>query len=135
MGDKCYRDFFWMNSILILPILHNPIVSAQLNLYFRSCRTSSFGISSRRLWKCRKALYAIVAPRSYKYWGAASSIFDSFPMQKIWQVSTAFSRYFMKISITTIIIESLIDLWYEHAFISILDQPILVPWRSNKTRY
>ena len=64
---------------------------------FRSSRISPFRISSWRLRKRRKTLYATLETRSNQHWSFTSFIFNPFPMQEIWQVSFYLLRIYGKI--------------------------------------
>ena len=60
---------------------------------FRSSRISPFRISSWRLRKCRKTLYATLETRANQHRSFTSFIFNPFPMQEIWQVSFLFTTW------------------------------------------
>ena len=64
---------------------------------FRSSRISPFRISSWRLRKCRKTLYATLETRTNQHRSFTSFIFNPFPMQEIWQVSFYLLRIYGKI--------------------------------------
>ena len=59
---------------------------------FRSSRISPFRISSWRLRKRRKTLYATLETGSNQHRSFTSFIFNPFPMQEIWQVSFLFTK-------------------------------------------